>query len=186
MNNIIYLDMDGVCCDFPSAAIQAYGGNVHDVLAEWEQHHRGKSGNYEIMGMPDPEFWNTMNHQDEWFWRHLPEYPWFRTLYDGLQALAPVVFLSSAGPCPEALSGKLQWLQDRFGREFHDYVFTSNKQYLAHQGTILVDDYEVYVMAFRRAGGQAVLFPQMWGHNAHITERVSYTLHEVQQCLRLM
>ncbi len=183
MEKIIYLDMDGVCCDFPRAAIQALGGNVQNVLETWERGYCGKSENYKIMGRPETEFWNAMNHQAERFWRQIPEYPWFRELYDGLRALAPVVFLSSAGPCPGALSGKLHWLQDRFGPEFHDYVFTSQKPYLAQQGTVLVDDYEVYITAFQRAGGQAVLFPQMWGPNAHITNRVPYTVQEVQQCL---
>ena len=175
--------MDGVCCDFPCAAIRAHGGHVPDVLAAWEREYSGKSANYEVMGLPDPEFWRAANHQDEQFWRQIPEYPWFRQLYDELQALASVVFCSSAGPCPGALSGKLSWLQDRFGAAFQAYVFTSQKAHLAQQGAILVDDYEVYVTAFRHAGGQAVLFPQLWGGNAHITKRVSYTVHEVQHCL---
>ncbi|MCP4379375.1 MAG: hypothetical protein GY794_24790 [bacterium] len=186
MNTIIYLDMDGVCCDFPRAAIRAHGGEVNDVLAAWERDHRGKSAHYEIMGRPETAFWNVMNHHDPQFWRTIPEYPWFHELYQRLQGIAPVVFCSSAGACPGALSGKLHWLQDRFGHEFHDYVFTSQKQYLAQQGAILVDDYEVYVTAFRHAGGQAVLFPQMWGPNAHITNRVPYTAQEVQRCLDLL
>ena len=185
MENIIYLDMDGVCCDFPGAAIRAHGGDTDEVFAVLERDHIGKSKNYEIMGLPETKFWNAKNHRKEDFWQNIPEYPWFHELYTSLRGIAPVVFLSSAGPCPGALSGQLHWLQNRFGPEFNDYIFTTYKHHLARKGRVLVDDYEVFVEKFQHAGGRAVLFPQMWGRNYHITDRIEFTLRGVKRCMKM-
>ena len=179
MKPVIFLDMDGACCDYPRAVIDKHGRDPDEVLAAWAREHRGKPDGYKIIGLSATLFWNAADHKEESFWANIEEYPWFRSLYDGLSALAPVLFLSSAGDNPRALSGKLKWLQARFGEGFQDYVFTLHKHQLARENAVLVDDYEVFVEMFREAGGKGVLFPQTWGSNHHIEDKIDYTLKEV-------
>lgn len=182
MNPVIYLDMDGVCADFPSAAIASYGQEPGQVFALWKEKYAGKSRDYNVMDLHETDFWKAENF-DENFWTNLDEYPWFKDLYNNLCTIAPVVFLSSPGNSPYALSGKLKWLQARFGENFQNYIFTSKKHLLARENTILIDDYEFYVNAFREAGGRAVLFPQIWGCNHHIEDKVDYTINEAKGLL---
>jgi len=171
--------MDGVCCDYPRAVIGKHGRDPDAVLAAWAREHRGKPDGYEIIGLSATQFWNAADHKEESFWANIEEYPWFRNLYDRLSALAPVLFLSSAGDNPCALSGKLKWLQVRFGPDFQDYVFTLHKHQLARENAVLVDDYEVFVETFRKAGGKAVLFPQAWGSNYCVEDRIDFTVKKV-------
>ena len=184
MEPVIYLDMDGVCTDFPRAAIKSAGRDPVKVFAAWERDYAGESEQYEVMGIRAADFWVATNY-DEAFWVDMEEYPWFRELYDRLTAITRVCFLSSSGNSPSALSGKLKWLQARLGADFQNHIFTHQKHLLAREGAVLVDDYEFYVQAFRRAGGAAVLFPQIWGRNHRVQDKVGFTLGETRRLLGL-
>ena len=73
MEPVIFLDMDGVCSDFPRAVIGKHGQDPDKVLAEWKREHQGKSHSYEVMGLKDTSFWNATNHREESFWTDLEE-----------------------------------------------------------------------------------------------------------------
>ena len=136
--------------------------NKEELLNQWPP------GTYNIekaVGMDHLTFCNIMNNYDSYFWRNLEEYPWFWNLYNQLKGFGDVIFCSKPAISPQSLKGKLEWLQDRFGKEFRDYVFTDKKFYLANPNTVLIDDDERQVDPFRSYGGKAILFPQLWNIN---------------------
>jgi 5'(3')-deoxyribonucleotidase len=181
MKPIIYLDMDGVCTDFASAGIRANGRDPAAVLATWNQSCRGEFLPYQVMGLDSNEYWEAIAQQGESFWINLQEYEWYPKLICSLWEIGEVVFLTSGTYAPGSLSGKLIWLQHRFGHDFQGYVFTAKKYLLASPWSILIDDYERNVTEFRQYGGKAILFPQIWNSNCMIHNQLEFTLESVKQ-----
>ena len=173
--------MDGVCTDFASAGIRANGRDPTQVLATWNQSFRGEFLPYKVMALDRDAYWEAIARQGESFWINLQEYEWYPKLVCSLLEIGDVVFLTSGTYAPGSLSGKLLWLQNRFGYNFQGYVFTAKKYLLANPYSILIDDYELNVTEFRQHGGKAVLFPQIWNSNCMINNKIEFTLQSVKQ-----
>lgn len=178
--------MDGVCTDFASAGIRANGHDPAQVLATWDQSFRGEFLPYKVMGLDREVYWEAISQQGESFWINLQEYDWYTQLICSLLEIGEVVFLTSGTYAPGSLSGKLIWLQHRFGQDFQSYVFTAKKYLLANPESILIDDYELNVTEFRQHGGKAVLFPQIWNSNCMIHNKLEFTLQSVEQFMTEM
>jgi 5'(3')-deoxyribonucleotidase len=177
---VIYLDMDGVCTDFTSASIRANGHIPSEVLGRWERDFSGSYHVHQMLSIDREAYWQAIARQGEVFWSDLEEYPWFSQLYGSLREIAPVIFLSASTRSPWCLSGKLKWLQQRFGVAYRDFIFTPHKQQLAHPSAMLIDDLDVNVESFSQAGGTALLFPQIWNSNHQVEDdKVMYTLTQV-------
>lgn len=160
----LFLDMDGCCTDFVSAALEIHGSPLkHDDIKQWAMEGQ--------MGLTLDEFWAPIEAKGVEFWRGLKEYPWFFRLYRiCCRNAKEVYFLSSPDRSPAAAMGKMLWLMDRFGKEFRDYILTPNKG-LANGG-VLIDDSPKHCAAFAHGNiaryahdltsGRFVLFPQPW------------------------
>lgn len=180
MQREIYLDLDGVCVDFTRGAIIAHGYDPNDVLARWANHHQGEFFPYKVLGLGMDEFWDHLASLGETFWIDLEPYPWFEELYSRLGELGHVVFCTSSTRAPSCLSGKLHWLQARFGVEFQDYILTAHKDRLAHSQAYLIDDFDRNVDKFTARGGVGVLFPRCWNSNFGIEgDPVEYVLDRI-------
>jgi 5'(3')-deoxyribonucleotidase len=178
---IIYLDMDGVCCDFVGSAVKIHGLNRDEIMATWAADYPGEFYPYRVLDMPRDHFWEKVSEKSEEFWVELEEYEWFTHLYESLESMAKVVFLSSPTRSPFSLSGKLHWLQARFGREFREFILTPQKHLLAKPHAILIDDFDWNVNSFKEHGGGAVLFPQIWNENHLFKEEpAQYTIEQVK------
>ena len=173
---VIYLDLDGVCVDFVSAALRANGYDPAEIFAVWKREFLGEYTIQHVLGIPPQTFWTAVAALGAEFWVNLEEYPWFWELYNTLSETAPVIFLSSSTRAPATLSGKMQWLQNRFGETYRDYIFTPQKQQLASTEALLIDDYDRNVDDFNAAGGRAIRFPQLWNRNHAILDSLAYTL----------
>ena len=183
--SLIYLDMDGVCCDFFAAATRINGYDPSTVFATWAQHHRGEFYLYKVLGIDSDTFWDHIAEGGETLWRELGEYPWFAHMYGELKKLGRVVFLSASTRHPSCPAGKLHWLQDRFGTAFNEFIFTSHKDLLAHAGAVLIDDYEPNINAFQARDGGTILFPRLWNALHHVdTDPGTHVLRRCQQWLR--
>lgn len=177
---LIYLDMDGVCCDFVTASIRINGFDPDTVIADWATQYKGEFYTYKVLGIELDTFWDRIGTGGTAFWRELDAYPWFESMYEELNRLGRVVFLSSPTRNPSCLAGKLQWLQDRFGKTFKEFIFTTNKDLLAHSGAALIDDYETNIQKFRERDGNGILFPRVW--NANHAFETSPDTYTIQQC----
>lgn len=168
----ILLDMDEVLTDFVGGASQVWGLTREQIQAHWE------AGRWDMvpplskaLGKPisNSEFWNRFKTcaatGSEPFWVGLRPLPWIEDVVALTRRYADEWRVcTSPSLCPGSYSGKVRWLQNYFGKGFNKIIPTSDKDWLARPGTILIDDREETVCRFREEGGEAILFPA-W-HNS--------------------
>jgi 5'(3')-deoxyribonucleotidase len=170
-----FLDMDGVCCNFVKASAILF--DKPDIELTWQP---GVAKLRDVLKIDDATFWNKIDAQGSEFWLNMPEYPWFMDLYTSLKLLGDVVFCTSPSLDGNSFKGKIEWLQKRFGKEFRNYIFTSKKFYVAnYPDSVLIDDDDEKILAFKKNGGKTILFPQIWNQNYHLrNDRIKYVLQE--------
>lgn len=161
---IIYLDVDGVCADIHMGLSDFLGLDYRETIAAMT---KGEYGGPYLPEIFDGCIWDYALEQfGEAMWVTLPDLPWFRRLWEEVNHWGEVVFLTSPALYPEAASGRMKWLQERFGHDFKSFVITPRKELLANHErcTVLIDDCDANIDAFREAGGHAIRIPQRWNH----------------------
>ena len=179
----IYLDMDGVCVDFLGAAMSAQGYDPNDYLKRWKEEHPGSLFPEPLMNKSPIEFFTHRNLQTKEFWANLVPYPWFDQLFEELDRLGHVIFLTAPTGAPGCVSGKQEWLIEHFGSDFHDFIFTRHKNRLAHPNAYLVDDMPFNINPFNQRNGVGVLFPQIWNELSHVENRVAHVISEMERTI---
>ncbi len=162
----VFLDMDGVLTDFVGAMLRLLGRE--EALQSWPP---GVWDMPQALRMEPAELWGRIAREGERFWAELEAYPWVDELLGLVAQFAPFTILSSPSSQPESLSGKLRWLQKRFGPAFRDYLIGPPKHLCARPDVVLIDDSDENVSRFRLNGGHAILFPQPWNSNHGLVER---------------
>ena len=154
----IYLDMDGVVSDAHQAFLKAMGRE--DLIKDYPA---GEFNVDKVAGVSLTTMWRKVAAAGRKLWSRMRKMPWADELYEKLKEIGDVVFLTSPSQDPECLAGKLEWLQ-RFTKrkDFQDYIITARKELLAGPGTVLIDDRLENCEKFRKAGGEAILFPAAW------------------------
>ena len=173
------LDLDGVCCNFVSPVLDVFGKK--DIT--WPD---GETSIEKVLNVSTEEMWEKVDNKGSDFWRNLKHYFYFYDLLSELKKIGDVVFLSSPSWDSGCVKGKLEWLQDRFGKSFKDYIFTSKKHYCANNRTILIDDFSKNCKKFIEFGGQAILFPQPWNDNYMFktdNDKIQYVLGRVDMIM---
>lgn len=180
--NLIYLDLDGVCTNFIKSCIEANKLDYDNTIAIWKRDYLGVFSAFKVFNIDNNTFWRNIESSGEQFWTEMEPYPWFHELYNRLSEHGKVYFLTSPSQCPSSLSGKLKWLQSQFDRSFKDYIITPNKELLANENSILIDDFPKNIEDFINAGGNGILFPQFWNSTIIIDDKVSYILNQLKSC----
>ena len=173
--------MDGVCVDFIGAAMSAQGYDPAEYLPLWERDHSGSLFPESLMKKTPVEFFTHKNLQVKEFWANLVPYPWFDHLFAELSRLGHVVFLTAPTGAPGCVSGKHEWLIERFGSDFHDFIFTRHKNRLAHPDAYLVDDMPFKIEPFNQRNGVGVLFPQIWNELSQVEDRVAHVIQDIER-----
>ena len=171
--------MDGVCCDFNKSALEIF--NRKDLLTNWPKDEYSVS---KALGITDKEFWEKISTQKENFWSDMPEFPWFKNLYNSLINLGEVYFCTAPTLDPNCVKGKLMWLQERFGFNFKKYIFIKDKFLLAKSDNFLIDDFEEQCLNFRKCGGNVILFPQDWNSNRNIENREDFVINSIKNRIK--
>jgi 5'(3')-deoxyribonucleotidase len=160
----ILMDMDGVVSDFVGGVLQLFGHKPSEK-SNWPVGERnlakGCSG---IIGgqVTGNEIWEHIDASED-FWYNLEPIPEGFALWQMLDALTDrLYFCTSPSFDPTCLSGKLQWMQKYFGRQFRKYFIGADKHILATPDTVLIDDQEKNIEKFFEAGGNTILIPQPW------------------------
>ena len=170
----IFIDMDGVLCDFATEAMALFG----------QQYDRRKwpIGHYCIasaVGVDVAEMWRRINARGSLFWENLNAYPWAADLlkmvrdYDAEFSVASV-----PGPCGSSAAGKLRWLDKNTGEPppFRRYFLGPEKHLLAGPGRVLIDDKTENCEQWVAAGGSAIIWPQPWNRNSGLCDvRIEHT-----------
>jgi len=174
--NIYYLDLDGVCLDTFKKMFE-----IHNKLDLYEKWPLGEEDKLKVIGMSKKQFWKPVLDLGVSFWANLDPYPYFEKLYKELSNRGKVIFCSSPILAPESLSGKVMWLQKRFGRGFKSYILMHYKHLLAKNCyTYLIDDFKINIDNFSGQAGNGILFPQKWnGLNIREEDKLDYILKEV-------
>lgn len=181
MNLEIYVDMDGVCVDFISAALAVHGLIPEQAFKRWATDFSGEFYPYRVLGISRDKFWNKLVPEGEKFWVNLNPYPWYSELFTTLESYGQIIYCTSPTRDPASVSGKMRWLQNQHGEAFRDFIFTAHKDRLAHPGAVLIDDYDVNIRSFANRGGHGLLFPQFWNSNAGIEDRINYVVEQIEE-----
>jgi hypothetical protein len=152
----VFVDMDGVLCDFISGAHEAHGRKyVHEEYPRgcWEiADHWGITGN---------AFWGGIDAKYD-FWESLNPYPWMGEVLDLARSAGnEVKLLTSPSKSPLCYYGKRAWCDKHVPHDI-ELIICKSKRFLASPHRLLIDDGDHNVKPWREAGGVAVLFPQPW------------------------
>lgn len=159
--------MDGVLCDFISAAFSAHG-----VRYDPTTYPRGQFACESVLGVTTNEFWRRIDFGGECFWENLEPYPWAIDLVKELQRIEKVVIATSPSRSPASYSGKRRWLQ-KMGLCKLDAMFGAQKWLMSRPGRVLVDDGEHNTTKWTKEGGSVYLVPQPWNHAEPVSDLVT-------------
>jgi len=154
----IFLDMDGVLCDWTGAACRLFGRDPNKVTATWGEQ-------YDIcpeLGITTNELWRAVDAAGADFWADLEPLPWAQELYTLCMSYGPVSILTSPSRHPSSHVGKLAWLERHLPQALGAYLMGRNKAACSHPGAVLIDDTEKNIKAWEARGGFGVLFPAPW------------------------
>lgn len=171
---MIFLDMDGVLCDFITAAFSAHG-----MRFDPEDYPRGEFACEKILGITANEFWRRVDSGGEAFWENLEPYPWALDLVKELQQIDRVIIATSPSRSPASYSGKRRWLQ-KMGLCRLDSMFGSQKWLMSRPGRTLVDDSHHNTVAWEGEGGRAIVIPQPWNYAEPVDDVVMHVCNVLQ------
>lgn len=163
----IVLDLDGVLVDLVRGMEERYDIKVK----EWPVGRLEEAFNMtakQLWGNLDFDFWVNLKWHD-----------------DGQRILTKlivefgennIVICTSPTLHPQAAAGKMAWIQNHLPDFNRRFLIGPAKEFLAHEQSILIDDFDYNVDKFRKHGGHAILVPRPWNSNReldtlpHITE----------------
>jgi len=170
----VLLDMDGVLCDFVTAALSLHGRS--DVLPRWPA---GEWSIPKVLGMSSQQFWSKIDAVGSAFWYELTPYRWMNELTTLIGRHAAFTILTSPSRDAACPTGKIQWLRKHLSPTFDAFMIGSRKHLCARADTVLIDDSDQNVIQFRKHGGQAILFPQIWNSNHHLLDPLAHVRREL-------
>lgn len=143
MIKTIYLDMDGVLCDFKSAVVDK---NIYNPTKN--------TINWDLLKSLGSEFWTNL----QWIREGQRLYAWLFKFC--IEQKITLCILSSIG-FREGKVGKQQWIEDHITINPMCIYFVdrnTDKINFADETSLLIDDYGKNVAKFIQAGGQAIKF----------------------------
>lgn len=159
----IFISLDGVLADFAGGAAWLF------ERPDWVPVERNF---YTELAPSEEAFWDRIQHTPN-FWENLQQYPWADNLLCTARKRCRRITIASTPNSPTCAAGKLRWLRKH--APTLSYVLTPNKQLLAREGRVLIDDSEDECQQWTEAGGQAILFPTPWNlHRAAADAPVEY------------
>jgi len=147
----ILLDMDGVLANFRDAAARVNWLPLDAHLEEWNFHHKA--------GLTDEQFYANIAADIE-FWDKLEPYPWLEQLASVVSYFDPHYHIVSYTN-GDGSSAKQRWIKKYLGHE-RAWMGKGDRSRMAMSGTVLIDDRDKNVSAFRSKCGWAITFPQPW------------------------
>jgi 5'(3')-deoxyribonucleotidase len=154
---IVFLDLDGVCCDWAGSAAALFRrDNIYSkpwTTGYWV---------HDFLGVPEATLRKTIEERGISFWRNLTPYDHFYPLLRGLQLCTDLYFCSSPGSWRHAAEGKREWVRHYAPDMLSRLILIDTKELLGQPGRCLIDDYEVHLNEFEKTGGNSMLFPAPW------------------------
>lgn len=156
---MVFLDLDGVCCDFLGGMCKLYDRNINDLPV-------GVYNLPELFGKSFEEIDADISTNYD-FWYKLEPYPHTEAMVELLREYGRMRILSTAWPqSPISHQAKLDWCNHKIGVPTSEVILTPYKHLLSARGRLLIDDRIDTCMAWMAFGGQAIVFPTH--HNKNI------------------
>lgn len=178
----IYIDVDGVLAQFVESAFKFYDREYKDSNYPACEYDIAK-----VLDMTPKSFWARL---DNAFWLDMPLYSWAEKLVAEMHNYGNVYLATSPPEDPRVASYRLNWIRYHFPALFRRTVLTPNKNVLAHDRAILIDDSDQQTMDFCQADGYAILFPRPWNSNWDVMEMLptadSYVEHTAMMVKRIL
>ena len=150
---ICFVDMDGVLVDFVVGIEKYYGIDLTEIL---------KKGDWDFvkyLSIPKKLFWNGLSEE---FWAKLPWTNFGEDLIDIVEerfGVENVCLFSTPTLSPNSLSGKYRWILKYLPQYKRRFLLGPPKSFCAHGKSLLIDDRDVNIDLFRKAGGVGILVP---------------------------
>lgn len=186
----IFLDVDDVLADFSLAALKHVGIDLKHVDLDSYYERFGYdivlSANYyrkRIFSSADytfEEFWAEFPRP---FWTNLKKTEECDYLISACYKLIGkenVFLLTAPIQDPDCVAGKMEWIRKELPEFWKDrrYLIAPPKYVCASLNSLLIDDSDANVNAFRRANGMASLVPRPW-NTAHARQNKGLLLEDL-------
>ena len=134
----IYLDMDGVICNF-GGAIKKVGVTV------------------DLLNNDADKAWELIDGAGEEFWSDMDWMPDGKLLWNYIKKYKPTI-LSAPSRNPQSKTGKRKWIDKELGKDVSSiFVQKQDKQKYAAPYSILIDDHKKNISQWEEAGGIGIL-----------------------------
>lgn len=155
----IFVDVDGILTNFNKAAIDFYKVSKDTVFEKGSWDSVPKI--CEATGLTHKEFWGGLTEE---FWSKMEWMPDGKDILMFLCNKVEHVCLLTSPANPTAAKGRMLWIQNELRDMYNNrqFLLGSNKFYVAHSKTLLIDDYDKNVDAFSQYGGLSYLYPRYW------------------------
>jgi hypothetical protein len=153
----IYMDMDGVLCDFDKQCHNLFKDMEKSETAMEYKKRIGSNKFWRHIKETKGEFWRTMEPIDNLSKKELQE------IWNKLsQYCNDIIILSSPVLSDhKCIEGKSYWIDNNLGLGLDSpikRIFTKDKFKYASENSLLVDDLEKFVEPWKEHGGKAILF----------------------------
>ncbi len=159
MSLAVFVDLDGVLCDFVRGALAAHGrADVPEASVAW--------GIESQLGIEPAAFWGRLGFD---FWAGLEPYPdGFALLRRAEELVGPERIGLLTSPCDTAgcVDGKRAWVVRHLPGYARRLFVGSAKELFAGPSKVLVDDHDANVDRFLAAGGFTFQPPRPWNRLA--------------------
>lgn len=174
------VDLDGVLADFMSHAHKFHNldYSYEDYpypMAEWDCL-PPESGR-----LTTEQFWDAL---DEDFWASTPWMPDGQEILDVIESYAgpkEICLLTAPTRSPGCAAGKMAWIRRELPKYRRQFLIGNSKQFCASKDTVLIDDADRNIDAFKAAGGLTVLVPRKWNSNYELD---GFTVDVVDERIR--
>ena len=173
MKKTIYVDLDGVLCDFDKGIVKVVKESLEDKklmssLTQEEHDHimkikfvldkKKEEGVREVLKNSNfKDLMRKLIFNDPTWWESLHWLPEGKKLWNFLIQLNPKpIILTSSFKGTNSVPGKTKWVKENLGEDI-EFKIIDDKEVLAHSNAILIDDRQQIVDKFANAGGKYIL-----------------------------
>ena len=174
----IFLDMDGVLANFVKGALEAHSLDVGMFLEKWGSY-KGIFDICKVIKMSSTTFWEGIDSCSG-FWENLEAHEWTENLMDLCSIYGDVFICTTPSLHSNSCAGKIRWLQKHFGYGFRKYILTEYKSLLAGSNRVLIDDRDKNISSFHDAGGNGIVFPQIWNSRHDVADKMEYVKERLE------
>lgn len=162
----ILLDWDGVIVDYHTGIAKALNAKLHP----WPL--PGVYDVFKVLKIKPKKVIDCMENID--FWTGLKPYPYandFVKYFEDIFGKANVAFITRPYQHSLCYAGKYEWLNKYFPNHKSRFMIGEPKEFLAHSRSILIDDHEDNCEKFKKARGNAIVFPQPWNKSHTLIDK---------------